>query len=289
MENFQTTLQREVSLRGIGLHTGCQSTITFRPAPPNTGIRFFRTDLPASLPIPARVRFVVATQRGTTLGLNGHRIHTVEHVLSACAGLSLDNADILLDGPEPPAMDGSALPFVRALLQGGLQTQKDGVKRFLRLPHPIRYESDASSFIAEPSEAPEIHVTYTHPHVLVQRQSFGTPLNPDAYLGEIAGARTFCFQEELEFFKKNGLAKGGSLDNAVVIGPDKIHTRENRLRYADEFVRHKFLDLLGDLALLGRELKIKLRAVRSGHTHNVAFAKLLEEAARKLRKNQTCS
>lgn len=280
----QSTLREPVTLKGIGLHTGEKSTLTFRPAPPNVGVRFFRTDLPGAPSLPARFNFVAGTMRGTTLGLEGVKIHTVEHVLSALAGLGVDNADIELDASEPPAMDGSALPFATALLSAGLKAQ-DAPKRQLLLPEEVRYESDGTVLVAKPADRFEVSVTLLHDHPLVPRQSLELVVTPESYLAEIAGARTFCFEHELQALRERGLARGGSLDNAVVIGSDRFHTGPEGLRYKDELVRHKILDLIGDLALLGRSLSnLRVEAVRCGHAHNTAFAAQLNAAAQKSRR-----
>ncbi len=280
----QTTIEKEVTLEGIGLHTGNDSSITFRPAPPNIGIRIFRSDLPNTPMIPARLGFVVATVRGTNLGLNEARVHTVEHVLSALTGLGIDNCDILVSANEPPILDGSALPYFQALLNAGIRRYPDHPKRYLSIPEEITYEDKGSTYRAIPSEHFEIKATLIHDHPLVPELEFSIRVDQESYASELASARTFCFEHEIAFLKSQGLAQGGSLENAIVIGRDKIHTTDKGLRYEDEFVRHKILDLIGDLTLIGRSLfKIRIETVRPGHAHNIEFARLLNQAAVKMR------
>lgn len=281
----QTTIRGEVSLRGIGLHTGNPSTLTFRPAPPNSGIRFFRADLPGAPLVPARLGFVVTTVRGTNLGLHEAKIHTVEHVLSAATGAGVDNLDIWVDANEPPAMDGSALPFHQALLRAGLKAYPESAKRHLQIPDEVLYEDGGSFYRATPSDHLEIHATLLHDHPLVPELRLALRVDPETYVREIAPARTFCFEHEVAALKSRGLAQGGSLDNAVVIGKDRFHTGAGGLRFPDEFVRHKILDLIGDLTLVGRPLlRLRIETVRCGHAHNIAFARRLNEAAVRMRR-----
>jgi UDP-3-O-acyl N-acetylglucosamine deacetylase len=282
----QTTLSQETSLQGIGLHTGNPSKLTFRPAPPNTGIRFFRTDLPGAPMIPARLAYVITTVRGTNLGLGEAKIHTVEHVLSAATGAGVDNLDVLVTTNEPPAMDGSALPFYKALLKAGLKHYPRFPKRRLHIPDEFTYEDGKGTFYrATPSERFEIQATLIHDHPLVPKLSLSVAIDLSSYAVEIAPARTFCFEHEVAYLQSQGLAQGGSLENAVVIGKDRFHTNAEGLRFKDEFVRHKILDLIGDLTLIGRPLlNLKIEAVRCGHAHNIEFAKRLNSAAMRMRR-----
>jgi UDP-3-O-acyl N-acetylglucosamine deacetylase len=284
---LQITITKEVELEGVGLHTGNKSKLSFRPAPANTGIRFFRSDLPGTPMIPARLDFVLTTVRGTNLGLGDAKVHTVEHVLSACTGLGIDNIDVLVTANEPPIMDGSALPFVDALVRAGLKTL-DAPKRWLHLPHEVIYTAkDGARYRATPSDKFEIVATLIHEHPLMPKMTLSMTVERDNYLAEVARARTFCFEHEVAYLKSQGLAQGGSLENAIVIGKDRFHTNAEGLRFPDEFVRHKLLDLIGDLTLIGRPLfKMKIEAERLGHAHNIEFAKLLDSAAKKLRKSK---
>lgn len=281
----QTSIQSEVALEGIGLHTGNASRITFRPAPANTGIRFFRTDLPGTPMIPARLQFVVATVRGTNLGLNEAKVHTVEHVLSACTGLGIDNLDVLVSANEPPIMDGSSMPFLQALLRAGLQTFAQAPKRVLHISGEVRYEDGKSRYRAVPARGLEIQATLIHDHPMLPKCSLSVKIDTDNYARELSAARTFCFEHEVAYLKSQGLAQGGSLDNAIVIAKDKYLTNTEGLRFPDEFVRHKILDLIGDLTLIGRPLfNMRIEAECPGHAHNIEFAKRLNAAASKLRK-----
>ncbi|MBI4056579.1 MAG: UDP-3-O-[3-hydroxymyristoyl] N-acetylglucosamine deacetylase [Elusimicrobia bacterium] len=284
LRSFQTTIGEEVSLEGVGLHGGTKVRLAFRPAPANVGIRFLRVDLPGQPMIPANIDFISTTLRGTTLELGEVKVHTVEHLLSAAAGLGIDNLDIALDAGEPPAMDGSALPFTQALLKAGLREWKDHPRRYLQFMEEVRYESENSLYRISPASRFEICVVYQNAHPLVGSQRFETVPDPDRYLSEVAAARTFCFEEEIPWLRNQGLGRGGSLDNTVVIGKDKIQCRPQGLRFSNEFVRHKLLDLMGDLALLGRGFRaVRLEATRPGHKHNIAFAKMLAAAAQKAR------
>ena len=280
----QMTLRSEFSLQGIGLHTGNRSKIVFRPAPANAGLRFHRTDLPGSPMVPARLDFVITTVRGTNLGLGEARVHTVEHVLSACTGTGLDNADIFVDANEPPILDGSAQPFAEAILAAGLLPQP-GAKRWQRIPGEVTYSDGAARYRAVPAEDFAITATLIHDHPLMPRMTQSFRFSPEAYLREVAPARTFCFEHEVAFLRAQGLAQGGSLDNAIVIGKDKFHTNSEGLRFPDEFVRHKMLDLIGDLTLIGRPLfGMHIEAECLGHAHNVEFAKRIAAAAKTLRR-----
>ncbi|MDD5628836.1 MAG: UDP-3-O-acyl-N-acetylglucosamine deacetylase [Elusimicrobia bacterium] len=280
----QTTLKGETTLKGVGLHTGNRSQITFRPAPANTGLRFFRSDLPGAPMIPARLEFVITTVRGTNLGLGEAKVHTVEHVLSACTGVGLDNADILVSASEPPILDGSALPFAEALRGAGLQDLA-APRRGQRIPGEVTYADGAARYRAVPAEDFSITATLVHDHPMMPRMTQTIPLDLETYLREVAPARTFCFEHEVAFLRSQGLAQGGSLDNAIVIGKDKFHTNAEGLRFPDEFVRHKMLDLVGDLTLIGRPLfKMHIEAECLGHAHNVEFAKRLAAAAASLRR-----
>jgi UDP-3-O-acyl N-acetylglucosamine deacetylase len=281
----QTTLKEETTLKGVGLHTGNRSQIVFRPAPANSGLRFFRSDLPGAPMIPARLEFVITTVRGTNLGLGEAKVHTVEHVLSACTGVGLDNADILVSANEPPILDGSALPFAQALQKAGL-TELAAPRRGQSIPDEVVYADGAARYRAVPAPDFAITATLIHDHPLMPRMTQTFRLDTGTYLSELAPARTFCFEHEVAFLRSQGLAQGGSLDNAIVIGKDKFHTNGEGLRFPDEFVRHKMLDLVGDLTLIGRPLlKMHIEAQCLGHAHNVEFAKRLAAAAAPRRKS----
>lgn len=274
----QRTIARDASYKGVGLHTGNKCRLAFHPAPPNTGVVFVRTDLPDKPRLPASYDIVSSVVRGTTLSRSGDpndpaRVHTVEHVLSAFYGLGIDNAVIEVDANEPPVADGSARPFADALLNAGI-VEQDAYRRYFQ-PDPASYSAGETSYVVEPSDGLSFETEIDFPHPMIQRQVFRADFSQDTFLKEIAPARTFCFDYEVEALQRQGLARGGSLDNAVVVGRDRIHNKEKSLRFPDEFVRHKTLDLVGDLFLLGFRLKARIKAVRCGHGHNVNLVKQL--------------
>lgn len=269
---MRKTLQKSVSVRGVGLHTGVASVMTFNPA--DNGISFLRTDIPGAQPIAALASNVSSTLRGTNLKNSTAEVWTVEHVLSALHALGITDVLVEMDGPEPPIMDGSSLLFAQAIKEAGIKDL--GTDRpTLKINRKITYSSGNISYSAEPADKLTLSFEYIHKHPLVGRQTYTVELTPDNYLAQIAPARTFGFEEELEFLKKHGLAKGGSLENAIVVGKDKYL---NELRFKDELVRHKILDLVGDLSLTAKNLPpLKICCSCGGHKHNVIFAKLLLE------------
>ncbi|OVE77639.1 UDP-3-O-[3-hydroxymyristoyl] N-acetylglucosamine deacetylase [bacterium F11] len=279
MRKKQRTINKQVSLTGVGLHTGRKCKVQFIPAKENEGIKFIRRDLPDRPLFLAQVEKVVDVVRGTTLGSMDNRIYTIEHVLSALNGLGIDNVLIEIDDSEPPVCDGSAKEIVDVLLSAGIVEQSASLNYFT-VDSPFEYISNKTLIRVEPSDAMEIEceVDYEHPHLKKQTLRF---TDKDDYSKEIAPARTYCFDYEIEALKKRGLAKGGSLDNAIVVGPTGVYNPGSFLRFEDEFVRHKVLDLMGDLMLLGLPLKAKVIAKRCGHGHNINFLKqLLRERQR---------
>ena len=275
---MRTTIKTEATIEGIGLHKGKPSKVTFRPAAGATGYRFLSPLFAA--PLPATLDRIAGTVRGTNISDGKNTVYTVEHLLSAAAGLGLDDLDIEITGEEPPACDGSALRFAEALHKAGLQEKPDQERRPLTLAGELVMQKDQIRFLARPmKDCVFIKLTYDYPHKLVGRQTIEFMLTPEEYLVRVAPARTFGFSHELEALKQAGLGLGGSLDNAVVIAEGEIHAKGG-LRFADEFARHKLLDLIGDLALAGRPLKdLYIEAERPGHAANVNFAKLLLEKA----------
>ncbi len=277
--NRQQTIRKETLIKGVGLHTGRKCRALFKPAPENSGIKFIRVDLPGRPVLEATLKNVVDIIRGTTLGINDEvRVYTIEHVLSALNGLQIDNLTIELDDNEPPVADGSAQEFVKALRECGV-VEQNAQKNILKIETPLEYTANQTLIRIDPSDTFEIdcEITYDHPMIKQQRFVFR---RGDDYPKEIAPARTFCFDYEIEALKKKGLAKGGSLDNAIVIGPDGIYNPEFKLRFDNEFVRHKTLDLMGDLMLLGQPLQGKITAKRCGHGHNIKFIEKLMEQLR---------
>jgi UDP-3-O-[3-hydroxymyristoyl] N-acetylglucosamine deacetylase/3-hydroxyacyl-[acyl-carrier-protein] dehydratase len=306
MADMQRTIKKASSLSGTGLHTGCQSTITFIPAPINHGITFVRTDLENCPEIPADIDHVVDLQRGTTLGIGDIRVHTVEHVLAALAGLQIDNMKVELSGAEPPVGDGSAWPYVQVITEAGIAEQ-DAPKNYLEIEHPIPYSERERGvdIVVVPSDRIRITfmVDYKNPALGTQYTSL-VDLDTE-FVEEFSKARTFCFLTEVEALLDAGLIKGGGIDNAIVIIDEELSDakirrlrdsfNENRpvfagksgilndtpLRYYNEPVRHKALDLLGDLFLIGVPLKAHILAARSGHAANVALARKIRSIYQK--------
>ncbi len=298
MLDLQNTIGKDISISGQGLHTGTSSTITFKPAPDNHGIKFVRTDLGDHLEIPALAEYVVDTSRGTTLGLGDVKVHTVEHVLAAVAGLQIDNIIIEIDGNEPPIADGSSKPFVDKLLEAGIVKQKTP-KDYLIVDQIISYknEDEQVDIVALPLDDFRMTVMVDYNNPALGSQHTGLFDLEKEFVSEFASTRTFCFLSEVEALADQGLIKGGNIDNAVVIVDHDIDDNdltdlsdklgletkitvgqngflnENNLRFKNEPVRHKLLDMIGDLALIGAPLKAQILAARPGHKANVEFAK----------------
>ncbi len=276
MTSRQRTIAKEADYQGIGLHTGNMCRAVFRPAPENNGVTLVRTDLPGSPRIQALYPNVVSVIRGTTVGNDQMRVHTIEHMLSAVYALGIDNLIIELNANEPPVADGSSRVFFDALKEAGVREQGSELK-VLAPGERIEYRSGGTEITMQPAAELKLTTVLIYKHPLIKEQEISVVIEPERYRNEIASARTFCFDYEVEALKKQGLARGGSLDNAVVIGLDRIHNKEKSLRFPDEFARHKALDLLGDLFLLGVRLQGHVKAVRPGHGHNINFVKLLAE------------
>jgi UDP-3-O-acyl N-acetylglucosamine deacetylase len=272
---MRTTIKAPATIDGIGLHKGKPSRVTFLPAEGATGFRFISAAFPE--PLPARLDKVAGTARGTNISDGKSTIYTVEHLLSAAAGLGIDDLDIEIRGEEPPAADGSALPFATALLKAGLREKTGQERAYLKLHEKIEMVKGDIRYTAEPASGVSFKLIYDYPHALVGRQVLELTLTPEEYLAGVAPSRTFGFSHEIEALRAAGLALGGSLENAIVIGEKEIMARDG-LRFPDEFARHKLLDLIGDLALAGLPLRdIHIEAERPGHAANVNFAKLLSE------------
>ncbi|MBK9450437.1 MAG: bifunctional UDP-3-O-[3-hydroxymyristoyl] N-acetylglucosamine deacetylase/3-hydroxyacyl-ACP dehydratase [Bacteroidetes bacterium] len=299
MYEKQHTIQQPVSVTGVGLHTGESATMTFNPAPENHGYIFRRTDLPGTPLVPADVDNVVDTQRGTTIEANGARVHTVEHTLAALAGLQIDNCLIDLDGPEPPIMDGSSVVFIEALMRAGLHEQQAD-REFFVVDQPIHYyESDRQVDLAAlPMDDFRVTVMIDYNSPVLGSQH-ATLLNIENFAAEFADSRTFCFLHELEALANAGLIKGGDINNAIVVVDREVTPSELErlavlfdkpnievadegilnnidLRHRNEPARHKLLDLIGDLALIGAPLKGQILAARPGHKANVELAKKIK-------------
>lgn len=267
---MRKTLAKPAVVRGIGLHTGAPSVMTFKPA--DNGITFLRTDIPGAKPIAARLESVGSTLRGTNLKNETAEVWTVEHALSALHALGVTDAAVEMDGPEPPVLDGSSNLYLAEIQKAGLKDLNEE-QPVLNIKQKITYSYGDIAYSAEPADKLTVTFLFLHKHPLVSRQEFTLEFTPENYAEQISRARTFGFEEELAFLKAHGLAKGGSLENAVIVGKDKFL---NELRYPDELVRHKILDLVGDFSLTGKKLPpLKIVCRCGGHKHNVIFAKLL--------------
>lgn len=264
----QRTLKNTIRATGVGLHTGDKVYLTLHPAEANSGIRFRRVDLETPVTIEARPENVGETKLSTTLTRGNVKVSTVEHLLSAMAGLGIDNAIIDVSAPEVPIMDGSAGPFVFLLQSAGV-VEQDAPKQYIRIKRPIRVE-DADKWAAfEPFDGFKVTFTidFEHPAFSDHLKTAVMDFSSTTFVKEVSRARTFGFMRDIEFLRENNLALGGSLDNAIVVDDDKV-LNEDGLRYADEFVKHKILDAIGDLYLLGHSLIGEYRGFKSGHALN---------------------
>jgi UDP-3-O-[3-hydroxymyristoyl] N-acetylglucosamine deacetylase len=270
----QRTLRRQVSCAGIGLHSGNKVTLTLRPAPANSGIRFRRTDL-GGLEIEATIGNLAGIQYATGLAQNQGSVETVEHLLAALASLGIDNVIVELNYPEVPIMDGSSAPFVYLIHEAGIREL--GVpRRFLRITRPIELAKGDKRIALYPSEHFKVTYSISYDHPLLRHQARTIWITEASFVEQIAPARTFTFLKEVELLRQHGFALGGSLENAVVIGDTGV--LNHPLRFEDEFVRHKILDAIGDLALVGLPVIGHLVAHRGGHGLHTAFAaRILEE------------
>ncbi len=271
----QHTIRAEVEFGGTGLHSGAHVNVRLRPAPPNHGIIFYRVDVPGTPAIPARYDHVVDTSLATVLGAKGVRVGTVEHFMAAARVLGVDNLKVEIDGPELPVMDGSALPYLEVLRRAGLDRQ-DAAKTCLRVEHPFMVSQGDAYVKVHPADVLHIQYTIEFPHPLVGRQSFSWTLDAGAFARELAKARTFGFLRDVQALQSRGLALGGSLDNAVVFDEHTVLNEEG-LRYADECVRHKVLDFIGDLALCPFPIYGRFEAHKAGHAlHNRLLRELFQ-------------
>ncbi len=268
----QQTLREAAHYAGIGLHSGNQVEMTILPAPPNSGIRFRRVDLEGKPEIEAKIENVSETNRSTTLARGNIKIHTVEHVLSALMGNGVDNAIVELDANEPPIADGSAREFAKIIQQAGLLAQNEA-RETLVVDTPMEFQMGETLMTVFPHDSWKITCVSSDKQGRFT-QHFSVEITPETMRKEVLDARTFCFYEEIELLIKNGLIKGGSLENAVVIRDDAILTTEP-LRFTNEFVRHKILDIVGDLSLLGRPIKGHIIAVKPSHSANCELARRL--------------
>ncbi len=277
---YQTTLTNSFEFSGVGLHSGEVMTVTVLPAEPDTGIQFCRSDVLHCPFVRVSPFNVTSTQLATTIACGDFPISTIEHLVSALYGLGVDNAFIKVGGPEVPILDGSAGPIARQIASSGI-TQLSARRKYLQIRQNLDVELDDKSVDASPSKIHELHLTFEidYPHAAIKRQVKSFALTPDSYFNTLSEARTFGFQKEVEMLWKMGLAKGGSLDNAVVLDDKDGILNPEGLRQDDEFVSHKILDLIGDISLVGYRILGNISAARSGHHLNNVFARKLMESS----------
>jgi len=273
----QRTVKTQVRATGVGLHTGERVNLTLRPAPPETGIVFRRIDLPTPCDFVVAPERVTDTRLCSALEGNGAKVATVEHLMSALAGLGVDNVFIDLDGPEVPILDGSAAPWVYLVQSAGIETQK-APKRFIRVLKTVRIEEGDKWAQFEPHEGCTLsfRIEFDHPVFRQSAKEMHIDLGRESYVKEVSRARTFGFMNEVEYLRSHGLALGGTLDNAIVMDEFRVLNSDG-LRYADEFVKHKVLDAVGDLYLTGHPILGAFTAYKSGHGLNNRLLRALVE------------
>lgn len=272
---FQKTIKKETELKGIGLHTGRLTKVRFLPSPVNSGINFVRIDLPGRPIIPAHVSKIIdlaKSPRRTSIGNGEVEVHTIEHLMAALLGLGIDNIIIEIDGSEIPGLDGSALPFLEILEKAGIQEQTTP-KKIFQLKEPIWIGNGGANIVVLPSSEFKVSYTLSYNHTYLKAQYLTFDICKETFIKEIAPSRTFCLEEEVETLRGQGLGKGADYENTLVIGENGII--KNKLRFEDEFARHKILDLLGDLYLLGCGLRAHVIAIKSGHPLNIRLLKRL--------------
>ncbi len=275
----QKTLKNVIRATGVGLHTGEKIYLTLRPASVNTGIIFIRVDSDPVVEIPALTENVGDTTLATTISRNGQNISTIEHLMSAFSGLGIDNAYVEVSGPEMPIMDGSAATFVFLIQSAGIEEQ-DGLKKFIRIKKEVRVNDEESSrsynqsAVIRPHDGFRVSHTIVYDNPVIKEQQAAVDFSMTSFVKEVSRARTFGLMQEFEHLREQNLGKGGSLDNAVVVDEYRI-LNDDGLRHEDEFVRHKILDAIGDLYLLGYSLIGEFVGYKSGHTENHALRKKL--------------
>lgn len=268
---YQKTISKEIMFEGVGLHTGKHCSVTLRPAKSDTGILFFRVDRGDLIRLSPFA--VVDTSFATTIGFNGTRIKTIEHLMAALSAFEIDNIYIDVNGPEIPALDGSAADIAGVIMDAGV-IEQSAPKMIIEITKPIRFEEGRSSMVALPHNGRKFTQTIEFNNHFLGKQHFGVELSAKTFVSEVAPARTFGFLKDVEMLRQHGLGRGGSLENAVVIGDDGI-LNPSGTRFSDEFVRHKALDCIGDMYLCGFQIYGHFIAERAGHTTNVKFLKLL--------------
>jgi len=272
MSRYQRTIKKNVICEGIGLHTGKPAKMRLKPAPADTGVVFIRTDL-GNAEVKAVSTNTSATNYATELCQNGVSVKTVEHLLSSFAGLNIDNVYVEINAEEVPIMDGSAQPFVQLITDAGIQPQKI-LKPVLKVIKPVFVREGNKQLAIWPADTTSISYFIDFNHPMLKEQSLQYQPSEEAFLREVSNARTFGFMSDVKTLQANGLAKGASLDNAVALGENSV-LNENGLRYEDEFVRHKILDLIGDLSLVGMSVIGHIVAHKSGHGLNAQMVRNL--------------
>lgn len=275
--DLQRTIRKEISLEGEGLHTGNPVKITFKPAVPNSGINFIRMDLPGKPLIKATVENILdaaRVPRRTSLGVDGIEIHTVEHLMATLCGLGIDNLTIEMDNNEVPGLDGSGFAFLEAIKQTGIEEQQAN-RRYFYVKEPVLVEEKDAYLTVFPYSSYKISYTLDYRHPLMKVQYLNVELNEQTFEKEVAACRTFVLEDEIEELRHKGLGRGASYDNTLVISEKGV--KENTLRVEDEFVRHKVLDLIGDLYLLGMPLKGCVIGAKSGHSLNIKLLRKINE------------
>jgi UDP-3-O-[3-hydroxymyristoyl] N-acetylglucosamine deacetylase len=271
----QRTLKTVIRASGVGLHGGVKVNLALRPAAPDTGIVFRRVDLPEPVEIPAQALLIGDTRMCSCLELDGVKVGTIEHLMSALCGLGIDNAWIDLDAPEVPILDGSAAPFVFLIQSAGIEEQ-NVAKKFIRVTHPVEVRDGDKWARFEPYDGYRLSFSIVFPHPAISKSAQQAEIDfaEHSYAREVSRARTFGFMQEVEYLRENGLALGGGLENAIVLDEFRVLNHDG-LRYADEFVKHKILDAIGDLYLIGHPLLAAYSSHKGGHALNNLLARAL--------------
>ncbi len=279
VDPYQHTLNKPISCCGVGLHSGRTVNLTIKPAPPNSGIQFCRTDLPETKQIKAHMNKVVDTRLATTIGDGTTTISTTEHLLAAISSFGIDNAEIELDSAEVPIMDGSAAPFVNLLKKVGKKRQSEN-RKYLKITKEIRYCDDDKTIVISPYNGFKVTGEISFDDTLIKNQSYCIDVTTDSFIHEICRARTFGYVEQVEELWANGLALGGTLANVIAIHWNRSSVlNEDGLRFEDEFIRHKVLDTIGDISLLGCPILGHIQTFKTGHTQHLAFMHAIADSS----------
>lgn len=271
----QKTIKKAVECKGIGLHTGKQTRMVFQPAPPNVGIRFRRVDLPGKPEIPARYdHFIETPIMCSTVGRNGAQVRLIEHLMSALCAFEIDNLVMEIDNEEPPFDDGSAMMFASLLKETGIEKQNEP-RKFITLSQPVVYKDGEIEMTAFPADSFRVTFFASYPHPLIGNQSYSLEVTKESFNKELASARTFCFEKDIKNMMDWGLLKGATENSSLVFGDKGLLW--GKLNHPDDPVRHKLVDLIGDLYLLGAPLKAHVTASRSGHNSHARFVKLIRK------------